>query len=347
VSGVNCWFSIRIDLLAILLILTFTLVCVFTRASTNPVVLSMLLSYVLTIQYTLTQSLKTYMSLQSTMVNANRCVAMLEIPQERALAPGAPDQLANRPHWPENGHVEFKDVCLKYRPTTETVLHDLSFDVQPGQKIGVVGRTGAGKSTVTLAIARIVEIFAGRIWIDGVDIQHVSLSKLRSSITIIPQDATMFTGTLRFNLDPLGKASDEEIVELLEAASLTNVLHADEKGLEQHISENGANLSSGERQLICICRAILRKGKLVVLDEATANIDMVTEQKIQELINTQFKDATMLTIAHRLNTIIKSDKVLVLSFGRIKEFDSPQNLMADPASEFSQLLKELEKKEKE
>jgi ABC-type multidrug transport system fused ATPase/permease subunit len=193
------------------------------------------------------------------------------------LALNGPNLLANRPNWPENGHVEFEDVHLKYRPTTEVVLHGLSFDVQPGEKIGIVGRTGAGKSTITLAMSRIVEIFKGKISIDGVDIQNISLSKLRSSITIIPQDASMFTGTLRFNLDPEGKNSDEEIIQLLEAASLESVLLGNEKGLLQEITENGANLSSGERQLICICRAILRKGKLVVLDEATANIDMVTE----------------------------------------------------------------------
>lgn len=171
------------------------------------------------------------MAFQANMVNAVRCTNLLEIPQERVMPPNAPDRLIDRPNWPENGHVEFKDVKLRYRENTEVVLQGLTFDVQPGNKIGVVGRTGAGKSTVTLAISRIVEIFAGHIFIDGIDIQEISLSQLRGHITIIPQDAAMFTGTLRFNLDPLGKATDEEIIAILEAASLQNVLYADEKGL--------------------------------------------------------------------------------------------------------------------
>ena len=148
----------------------------------------------------------------------------------------------------------------------------------------------------------------------------------------------MFTGTLRFNLDPENKCTDEVILDLLNRAQLQGVLQSDPRGLLQDISENGSNLSSGERQLICICRAILRKSKLVILDEATANIDVITEQNIQRLINTQFLEATMIVIAHRINTIIQSDRVLVLSFGEIKEFDSPKNLMADEQSEFSKLI---------
>ena len=153
----------------------------------------------------------------------------------------------------------------------------------------------------------------------------------------------MFTGSLRFNLDPEGNTHDDEMIALLKQAQLQNILESHAEGLSQPISEGGQNLSSGERQLICICRAILRKSKVVILDEATANIDMITEQKIQDLITTQFKESTMLTIAHRLNTIQASDRILVLSFGRIKEFDSPANLMKDPHSEFSSLLKELTK----
>ena len=165
----------------------------------------------------------------------------------------------------------------------------------------------------------------------------------------------MFTGTLRFNLDPEGAVSDQRIIDLLVEAKLDDLLNKDPKGLNQDITENGSNLSSGEKQLICICRAILRvtlsllkfiqKSRIVILDEATANIDVVTEQSIQRLITTEFKDSTMITIAHRLNTIIKSDRVLVLSFGEILEYEKPSALMADPDSEFSRLLQEIEKEE--
>lgn len=221
------------------------------------------------------------MQLESQMVNVVRCMKLLEVPQERAL-PNEPERgvtksLANRPNWPEQGNMEFRDVSLRYRPTTEIVLNKLSFKINPGEKVGVVGRTGAGKSTICLAISRIVEIFEGQIFIDGVDIGKIKLHDLRSRITVIPQDPTMFTGTLRFNLDPENNNTEEEILDLMNKAQLQNLIDNDPAGINQMVSENGSNLSSGERQLICICRAILRKSKMVILDEATSNIDVVTE----------------------------------------------------------------------
>lgn len=273
------------------------------------------------------------------MVKSDRCMKLMEIPQENLKwGHGVDLIMKQRPNWPEEGYMEFKNVSLKYRPTTEIVLNRLSFKIQKGEKIGVVGRTGAGKSTICLAISRIVEIFEGSILIDGLDISQVQIETLRSRITLIPQDPTMFTGTLRFNLDPEEKATDEEILALLKEGQLQSLIDNNPKGLNQEITENGSNLSSGERQLLCICRAILRNSKLVILDEATANIDVVTEQNIQNLINSKFKDATMVVIAHRINTIIQSDRVLVLSFGQIKEFDAPSKLMSNPMSEFSQLI---------
>ena len=193
---------------------------------------------------------------------------------------------------------------LKYRPDTEVVLDNLSFFVNPGEKIGVVGRTGAGKSTICLSMSRIVEIIEGKILIDNIDIRSVNLNYLRSKITVIPQDPTMFTGSLRFNLDPESKVDDERILQVLRAANLESLIQKDPLGIDQEISDGGSNLSSGEKQLICICRAILRTSRVVILDEATANIDVVTEQRIQELIKAEFKESTMITIAHRINTII-------------------------------------------
>lgn len=231
---------------------------------------------------------------------------------------------------------------MRYRPDTDLVLKKLDFKIEPGHKVGIVGRTGAGKSTLALCISRIVELESGQIVIDGVDIAKERLHEVRSRLTVVPQDATMFTGTLRFNLDPEKTCSDEEIKSLLRRAELGDILDNHEDGLLQGIKENGSNFSSGERQLICICRAILRKSKLVLLDEATANIDIKTEQRIQALINSEFKDATMITIAHRLQTIMASDKVMVLSFGQVAEYDTPDNLKADPESEFAKLCQELE-----
>ena len=263
--------------------------------------------------------------------------------------------------WPSEGELEFKDVHLRYRPNCEKVLNGISFKVEPGQKVGIVGRTGAGKSTMFMALSRIVELESGSIEIDGQDISKLNLKAVRDQITMIPQDPTLFTGTLRFNLDPFDEHPDERLLELIKKAGLDVLLNQRETNQENDakqtkndsrvddggkfkglilnfkVQEEGKNLSVGERQLICIVRAVLRSNKIVVLDEATANIDVVTERAIQKLIDEEIRGATMLTIAHRLNTIIQSDKVLFLSEGKVLEFDSPQRLLANPHSAFAKL----------
>ena len=280
--------------------------------------------------------------LEGDFVSYHRCVKMLEIPQEAEQRIDMP----HLKHWPTEGAIEFKNYSLRYRPETDLVLKNLNFAVQSREKIGIVGRTGAGKSTICLGLCRIVEADTGTIMIDGVDINTLGLADLREKITIIPQDPTLFEGSLRFNLDPVGKLTDSELLRMAKKASLENLINRDEKGLNQEIEDGGKNLSSGEKQLICICRAILRKNRVVLMDEATANIDIKTEQTIQKLINEEFVDSTVLTIAHRLNTIINSDKVLVLSQGQVVEFDDPQRLLANSDSMFYSYAKELKKKEK-
>lgn len=202
-------------------------------------------------------------------------------------------------------------------------LKNINFVINPKDKIGLVGRTGAGKSTVGLALSRIIELFRGQIIIDGQDISRVPLDILRKRITIIPQDPTLFKGTLRFNLDPENDVRDHEIFSVLKKANLLKIVQQEQLGLYQEISEGGQNFSSGERQLICVCRAILRKSKLILLDEATASIDLSTEKLIQDLMQKEFEDSTTITIAHRLNTVLSCDKVMVLSFGRLVEYDTP------------------------
>ena len=237
---------------------------------------------------------------------------MTDIPQENQTS----DELVPC-DWPSRGWVQFAQFSAKYRDNTDLVLKNLNFTIQPTQKIGVIGRTGAGKSTIVLALCRIIEADSGAIFIDGVNISRISTNLLRDKITIIPQDPTLFEGTLRFNIDPHGFASDDEIIELLEQASLFSLIRRSEHGLDQHIDSRGTNLSSGEKQLIWICRAIIRNSKIVVMDEATAKIDTKTENTIQTLINNRFRDATVITIAHRLNTIISSDKIFKINDGSI------------------------------
>ena len=272
------------------------------------------------------------------MVSFERCFGIINVPQEDVTP--YDKELEN---WPKISEIEFRNYSLRYRPETEIVLKSVSFKIEANQKIGVVGRTGAGKSTLCLALCRIVEAASGQIFIDGVDISKISLQNLREKIAIIPQDPTLFEGTLRFNLDPENKSSDPELIELLKLASLENLIDRNHEGLYQQIDAKGENLSSGEKQLICICRAILRRNKIVLMDEATANIDIKTEETIQKLINERFRDATVITIAHRLNTIINSDKVLVLDKGKVAEFDTPKILMEDSSTIFYSFIQKMNK----
>jgi ATP-binding cassette, subfamily C (CFTR/MRP), member 4 len=235
--------------------------------------------------------------------------------------------------WPARGAVEFRDVCLRYDESEPTILQGVSFAVAAGQRVGIVGRTGAGKSSLVAALFRLVAI-EGEVRIDGVSTCMVSLERLRRSLGVIPQDPMLFSDSVRNNLDPLGEHSDDRLWDALEAAQLSDAVKAMPQGLETQLSEGGSNLSVGQRQLVCLARAILRQSKVLVLDEATANIDSATDGIIQHAIRTRFRGCTVLTIAHRINTIIDSDMVLVLESGRVVEFGAPANLLAKPAGVF-------------
>ena len=273
---------------------------------------------------------ETLTELESNLVAYQRCLKMCEIPQE---APDNIDGVVNA-DWPSSGEIAFSNLSLRYRPDTDLVLHNLTFSIKNNEKIGVIGRTGAGKSTLCLALCRIVEAATGSIYIDGQDISKVGLEQLRSKVTIIPQDPTLFTGSLRFNLDPEGIHSDSELTQLIREAALEKLLIRDNKGLDQQVEEGGQNLSSGEKQLLCICRAVLKHNRVVLMDEATANIDVKTEETIQKLILERFSKSTVITIAHRLNTIMHSDKVLVLDTGKVAEYDTSDALLDRPDSIF-------------
>jgi ABC-type multidrug transport system fused ATPase/permease subunit len=236
--------------------------------------------------------------------------------------------------WPTKGEIEFVDYSVRYRADTEIVLKNLNIHINPGEHVGVVGRTGSGKSTIALCLFRILEAYEGKIIIDGIDISTLGLKKLRSSLTIIPQDATIMDGTLRYNIDPIGQFTDQNIVNVMNKIGFEYIIHNHPEGLSQNISENGSNLSIGEKQLICITRAILRRTKIIVMDEATASIDFKTEEIIQRAINEILKESTLITIAHRIKTVINSDKILVLDAGEVIEYDSPDNLLKNTNSFF-------------
>lgn len=200
-----------------------------------------------------------------------------------------------------------------------------------------LNRTGAGKSTITLALFRIIEPVEGQIIIDNIDISQIGLHDLRSKLSIIPQDPVLFTGTIRFNLDPFDKHTDDEIYQSLEHAHLKDYVNTLEDGIQHKIAEGGENFSVGQRQLICLARALLRKSKILVLDEATASVDFTTDELVQKTIRTEFEDCTMITIAHRLQTVIDSSKILVLEKGELNEYDEPERLLKNPDSLFYSL----------
>jgi ABC-type multidrug transport system fused ATPase/permease subunit len=229
--------------------------------------------------------------------------------------------------WPAAGKIEFRGVSVAYRDGP-LVLKTVSFELGKHEKVGVVGRTGSGKSTVFLALFRALDPRAGSIFIDGVDISAVALATLRSNLGIIPQDPMLFTGTVRFNIDPLEQYTDAQLWDALAQVDLRPHIKLLPGGLLHPVDEGGSNFSTGQRQLLCIARAVLRKSKVLVMDEATASIDVDTDRHIQKMIRTNFAECTCLTIAHRLNTVMDSDRILVLDHGSVAEFGQPAELLA-------------------
>lgn len=251
----------------------------------------------------------------------------------------------NRPpaYWPSsNGQLVVENLVVRYSPDLPDVLKNISFVVQPSEKIGVVGRTGSGKSSLALSLLRMIEARAGRIIIDGIDISTIGLEDLRSRITIVSQDVSLFSGTLRSNLDPFEEHTDQECWDVLERCHLTRLLsRAIEKGgftLEMPISQGGS-LSAGERQLVALARAVLRKTNIIIMDEATSQIDSRLDDQIQTTICEELSGALVITIAHRLKTIIDYDRILVLDAGEIVEFDKPKVLLAKVGGAFREMCR--------
>ena len=237
--------------------------------------------------------------------------------------------------WPENGAISIKDLRMRYREDLDYVLNGLTVDIEAGSKVGIVGRTGAGKSSLLVALYRLVEPENGSvIEIDGVDCLRLGLKDLRRSLSIIPQEPVLFSGTLRFNLDPFGERTEEEIWSVLRKCDLFDFVDSKTEKLDFRVSEGGGNFSAGQKQLICIGRALLKKSKVLALDEATSSIDKHTDSLIQTLIRKEFESITVLCIAHRLDTIIDYDQIMVLSKGRIVEYGPPQKLLENEKGEF-------------
>lgn len=380
------WLNFRLKSMGTVFLLLVTLASVFTLATKHPLgtgIVGLLVTYSLQVMDTLNWLVRMSVEVETNAVAVERIFEYCDLSSEKPYI--IED---NRPpvQWPTKGAIKFDNYTTRYRPEADPVLHSVSFEVKPREKIGIVGRTGAGKSTLTLALFRIIEASEGAIFIDDVDCSKIGLYDLRSKLNIIPQDSQAFEGTVRQNLDPFDNHKDEELWKALEMAHLKeHVLsmkdekkkkkkskdshgnqeageteaeddgdeegeneedgsedNAEEvsegpgsgKGLYAKVNEGGSNLSAGQKQLLCLARALLNPSKILLLDEATAAVDVKTDKIVQETIRSEFNDRTILTIAHRIDTILDNDKILVLDKGQVKEFDSPDNLLADKNSLF-------------
>ncbi|KAF8844780.1 P-loop containing nucleoside triphosphate hydrolase protein [Paxillus ammoniavirescens] len=334
-TAINRWLAIRLEFVGSLIIL-FTAVLSVAAVVTSNVdagLVGLVLSYALNTTGSLNWFVRSASEVEQNVVSVERIIHYA-----RDLPSEAPYELSDRKPpsgWPSGGEVEFREYSTRYRPELDLVLKDISLTIKPKEKVGIVGRTGAGKSSLLLALFRIIEPTSGKILIDGVDIGSIGLHDLRSAISIVPQSPDMFEGTLRENIDPVGEHQDADIWAALEHAHLKAYVESLPEGLDAPVQEGGSSLSSGQRQLLCFARALLRKSKVLVLDEATSAVDLDTDRAIQEIIRGPiFHEVTILTIAHRLNTIIESDRVLVLEQGSVAEFEAPEVLLADKTSRF-------------
>lgn len=342
------WLDIAVSVLTTGFVTLISFLCVFKVFSISPGSVGLLLSYILSAAGLSSMLVVVFTQVEQDMNSAERVLEYVhDLPQEAeyTIAETAPPA-----SWPDKGAIEFKDVQMAYRPGLPLVLQNFTASIGCNEKIGICGRTGAGKSSIMVALYRITEMTSGSISIDGIDISTLGLNNLRSKLSIIPQDSVLFDGTVRKNLDPFNEKTDEQLWSILRR---TNIIDAneidhvkaqksDDKNLHRFhldrvVENEGANFSLGERQLVSFARALVRDSKILVLDEATSSVDYATDKKIQDAIVSEFSHCTILCIAHRLKTILNYDRVIVMDKGLIVEFDTPKNLFNIKDGQFRQM----------
>ncbi|XP_078169806.1 ABC transporter C family member 10-like isoform X1 [Carex rostrata] len=297
----------------------------------------MALSYGLSLNNSFVNSIQNQCKLENLIISVERINQYMNIESE---APEVIEDSRPPPNWPAIGTVKIQGLKIRYRPDTPLVLCGITCTFQGGHKIGIVGRTGSGKTTLIGALFRLVEPAGGKIVIDGLDITKIGLHDLRSRFGVIPQDPTLFHGSVRYNMDPLGQFTDQQIWEVLDKCQLREAVQEKEHGLDSLVVEDGSNWSMGQRQLFCLGRALLRRSRILVLDEATASIDNATDAILQKTIRTEFVDCTVITVAHRIPTVMDCNMVLAISDGKLVEYDDPMKLMNTEGSMFRELVKE-------
>ncbi|KAG9065094.1 Canalicular multispecific organic anion transporter 2 [Linnemannia hyalina] len=345
------WVEVQLRLLSTFVLLFAALFAVLGRERLDPSLVGLTISFAMSITEEITSLVRIGCDFQNHLVAVERVIEYTDLKTE------APEHtnVVLPPNWPSQGHIRFKNYSTRYRDGLDLVLKNISLEILPAQKIGIVGRTGAGKSSLTLALFRIIEAASslssplgqngdvvdmreepnereeedgGSIEIDGIDISTIGLEDLRKHLAIIPQDPVLFAGTIRENLDPFHSLPDNLLWESLDRSHLKPLISSLPGQLSFVVSQNGENFSVGQRSLICLARALLRKSRVLILDEATAAVDVETDELIQKTIREEFRDRTVLTIAHRIKTVMDSDRILVLGKGRVEEFERPEVLLA-------------------
>uniref|UniRef100_A0A7S4RSI7 Uncharacterized protein n=1 Tax=Ditylum brightwellii TaxID=49249 RepID=A0A7S4RSI7_9STRA len=335
------WLAVRLETLGAIVTLA---ACLFISAFNNRLGLSpglsgLLIIWASTLTITLGFLINSFSEVEAAITSIERMHSMELLPQEKSMVTS--EENAVDSSWPRKGLLEFNDVAMRYRPNLPLALDGLTFTLQHGQRCAVVGRTGAGKSTITTALFRLVEIERGTISLDGVDLSTLGLSDVRgrpNSMFILPQDPVLFSGSIRSNLDPLSVHDNKDMVEALTLVCFPGANSKRTEILQETVEEGGANYSSGEKQLLCLARAMLSKPRLLVLDEATSAVDGSTDEFVQKMLRSQFRDTTLLTIAHRLNTVIDYDTVLVIEDGKVAELGSPKSLLENKDGKFTAMV---------
>ncbi|MCI4379410.1 hypothetical protein PGIGA_G00227900 [Pangasianodon gigas] len=336
------WLAVRLDVISVSLISITALMIVLMHGQIPPAYAGLAISYAVQLTGLFQFTVRLASETEARFTSVERIHHYIE-----SLSLEAPARVKNKAppsDWPQEGEIVFDSVEMKYREDLPLVLKKLSCTIRPKEKVGIVGRTGSGKSSLGMVLFRLVEPCGGSIKIDGVNICDIGLADLRSKLSIIPQEPVLFSGTVRSNLDPFNQYSEAQIWDALERTHMKECVSQLPLKLESEVVENGENFSVGERQLLCVARTLLRQCKILILDEATAAMDTETDSLIQETIRNSFQDCTTLTIAHRLHTVLSCDRIMVLNQGQVVEFDEPSRLLANENSRFCAMLAAVENK---
>uniref|UniRef100_A0A8C0FK66 Multidrug resistance-associated protein 4 n=1 Tax=Bubo bubo TaxID=30461 RepID=A0A8C0FK66_BUBBB len=334
------WFAVRLDAICAIFVIVVAFGSLLLAKTLNAGQVGLALSYAITLMGTFQWGVRQSAEVENLMISVERVMEYTELEKE------APWETNKHPppEWPSQGMIAFENVNFTYSLDGPLVLRHLSVLIKPKEKVGIVGRTGAGKSSLIAALFRLAEP-EGRIWIDKYLTSELGLHDLRKKISIIPQEPVLFTGTMRKNLDPFNEYTDEELWNALEEVQLKEVVEDLPNKMEMQLAESGSNFSVGQRQLVCLARAVLKKNRILIIDEATANVDPRTDEFIQKTIREKFAHCTVLTIAHRLNTIIDSDRIMVLDAGRLKEYGEPYILLQEQDGLFYKMVQQVGKTE--